>query len=262
MNERIGKRVELLIFDKGFPSIRRFAEYLREKDPENCVSEDTISNLIKGGGCNYNTLVSIAKGLEVPVDCLTAEVQRLENFYLFHEVAHAKEEIEPEKGADKEDKINNLETYKRLHDIDKRFYPGDAGDLYTYGFKITTIAELSIYFPLLRMDGVMDVIDRIGGQIIEYEEYILGQYAHLYKTIPDIPAKKYADFLAAKFRLSNKKNLNHSEEQLQRLMEEYAESDLYNEGFLQYKAIIKREKKLQSGIMLQAICVDELPQNL
>ena len=77
------------------------------------------------------------------------------------------------------------------------------------------------------------------------------------KTIPP-----KSDLNNARRIMSNKKNLNHSEEQLQRLMEEYAESDLYNEGFLQYKAIIKREKKLQSGIMLQAICVDELPQNL
>lgn len=56
---QLEKRVELLIFDKGFPSIRKFAEYMKECYPQNYVSEDTISNVIKGKGVQNNTLVII-----------------------------------------------------------------------------------------------------------------------------------------------------------------------------------------------------------
>lgn len=42
MNDTIRKRVELLIFDKGYPSIRKFAEYMKECYIQNGVSEDTI----------------------------------------------------------------------------------------------------------------------------------------------------------------------------------------------------------------------------
>ena len=56
MEEKVSKRVELLIYDKGFSSIRQFAEYLKREHIEYSLSENTISNFINGKGFQNNTL--------------------------------------------------------------------------------------------------------------------------------------------------------------------------------------------------------------
>lgn len=261
MNKKIGRRVELLIFEKGFPSIRKFVKYLREKEPENCVSEDTISNVIKGKGFQNNTLISVAKGLNVPVDCLMAENIPLVDEYLFTQVAAIKEETKNDKELWEDGDINNLESVRMLYAINKCIYPNEIGELYNkYGFEIMTLAELSIYFPLCRMSDIMEVMFRIRGQIRRYEMYIYEQYAWLYRTIPDIPAKKYADYQAVMLRLSNKRNLNSAENELLNAMREYKNSELWNEGFLQYKNIIEKTYKLYETDIVEDIYKGRLPE--
>lgn len=261
MNEKVGKRVELLIFDKGFSSIRKFAEYLKENNYECYVTEDTIYNLIKGKGFQNNTLVCISKGLGVPIDCLTAENMPLVDNYLFNEVASVKKEMESDIKLFEERGINNLQTVRRLYDIDKRVYPNQIGELYNrYGFEITTLAEMSIYFPLCQLRDVIEVIFRIRGEVENYESYIFGQYAWLYGTIPDIPAKKFADCQAIKLRLSNKQNLNGDEEKLLKCMTEYEESELWKEGYLQYKSIINRAYELYKNGIINDIFKARIPE--
>ena len=97
MQSIIGKRIELLIFEKGFPSIRSFANYMEEILPYECVSKDTITNAIKGNEVRKGTLFSIAKSLDLPVECLTDEKLILIDDYLKEEVEPLKEEFDKKK---------------------------------------------------------------------------------------------------------------------------------------------------------------------
>ena len=47
-----------------------------------------------------------------------------------------------------------------------------------------------------------DVLFRIAGDTFEREDYLLQEVAYLYEGIPDTKAKRYADYQAAKMRLS------------------------------------------------------------
>ena len=255
MNEKIGKRIELLIFDMGFLSVKKFAEYLKDKNPVSYVSEDTILNLIKGKGFQNNTLVSIAGGLGVPLDCLTAENMPLVDGYLFNEVAIRKEELKNDiNSVHDEEKITNLEIVRMLYDVDKRIYPGEICD--RYGFKITTIAEMSIYFPLFSMRNVMEVMYRILGEVVNYENYILEQYAWLYSTIPDIPAKKFADYQVEILNVKSK----GEEDKYLKFFYEYKDSEVLQEGYLQYKDIVKRTYELYHNDIMNDIFNAKLPE--
>lgn len=261
MEEKVSKRVELLIYDKGFSSIRQFAEYLKREHSEYSLSEDTISNFINGKGFQNNTLVSIAKGLDLPVDCLTAEYLPLVDGYLFDEVAYEKELNDKNKRTRKECEINNLETVKRYYDIDKRTYPGEIGDIYhKYEFRISTLAELSIYLPLCDLSVLADILYRIFGQVSGYECYILEKYSWLYKEIPDIPAKKYADYQAIMLRLSRKQHFTQCEKNELEAMKEYQKSKEYEKGYEQYGDIVRRTRELFNNPIINDILKARLPE--
>lgn len=257
MNDKIGKRIELMIFDKGFLSVKKFAEYLKEKNPTSYVSEDTILNLIKGKGFQNNTLVSIADGLGIPVDCLTTENMPLVDEYLFNEVAARKEDLKNNINDHDEKNVTSLEIIRMLYDVEKRIYPREMGDMCNrYGFKITTLAEMSIYFPLFSMCNVMEVMYRILGEVVNYENYILEQYAWLYGTIPDIPAKKFADYQVEMLKLKSK----GEEDKYIKLFYKYKESKVLQEGYLQYKDIVKRSHELYHNDIMNDIYKAKLPE--
>ena len=255
MSEKTGKRIELLIFEKGFPSIRQFARYIKEKDPESYISEDTISNLIKGKSTNTNTLQCIAHALDLPLPCLTSENLSLVDDYLFKEVADEKNKYYELIKNDKT-KINNLDIVKNLYTTYKSIYPDNIqNETYESRRKITTLAEISIYFPLFNMHYFIDIIGRISGQIESYENYILDQYQWLYERIPDSPAKRFADCQVITLKLSNKQNLSKSEQTLLDSMEKYAQSQDYLNGYKQYCNIIKKLKKLYNNdIIIETLC--------
>lgn len=142
MSKKTGKRIELLIFEKGFPSIRQFARYIKENNPQNYISEDTISNLTKRKSTSTHTLQCIAQALDLPLPCLTSENLPLVDDYLFGEVADRKD------NANKT-KINDLDIIKDLYTTCKSIYPDNIqNEFYESRRKITTLAEISIYFPL------------------------------------------------------------------------------------------------------------------
>lgn len=239
MKNNIGKRVNLLIKEKGFTSVDRFLEYVDETQGEAHVSRDTVYKVINGQKPNMKTLYCIANALELPIECLTSEYMPFLDSKLELEVQY-KEEL-PSKDK-KEQKINDLKWVKNYYDISKRVYPNDIGDIYdTYNFKITTLAELSIYFPLCDMEHVMMVMSNIAGVVDGYEQYILEKYRWLYMTIPDSPAKKYADCQAILMRLRYKENLTEKERLLLEQMISYEQSDEYEEGYKLYTEIIENK---------------------
>lgn len=261
MDNVIGKRVELLIFEKGFPSVRKFAEYLKEFDPENYVSEDTISNVIKGKGLQNSTIVTIAKGLGISVDCLTADNIPLLDDYLAYEVRPLKEKKCKEYRNFEGEQINNLEWIKRLYDISKRIYPTDIGDIYSeYEYQITTLAEFIIYFPLCRIQDVMEVIFRIRGSINNYESYFFEQFRRLYATIPNIPAKKYADFQVIEMRLEHRVNLNENQIRLKEMLIEFKQSELYKVAYRQYSDIVDKTDKYYRARQTKDILCMQIPE--
>lgn len=261
MNEKAVKRIELLIFEKGFSSVRSFSEYVKERDPQNYVSEDTISNVIKGKGFYNDTLVVIAKGLGVPVDCLTAEKIPLVDEYLFEEVLPIKEEWDNGIKDNREKGINNLETVRRLYDTSRRICPDEIGGISSQKeYKITTLSEFCIYYPLCRESDVAEVIYRICGQIEGSEDYLLKQFAWLYSTIPDSPAKKIADCQAVIQRLSHKTYLDEEEERSLESMENYKNSESWKKGFMDYRNIISKKKKLYENHLFQVIFRAEMPE--
>lgn len=260
MNEKIGKRIELLIYEKGFSSVGRFATYLDENHPQNSLSEDTIRGLIRGKGFRNSTLKNVAVGLGLPIECLTTTVLPLVDAYLFGEVAEEKESRANilDKG---EEQVKELTWIKRLYDTDCRMYPSNEADMANkYGFKISTLAELSLYFPLCNLHIVFDIMNRICGQVEGYETYILEKYAWLYNEIPDMPAKRYADYAAVMMRLSTKQNLSEQEKADLLKMKEYASSGNLAGDYKQYRDITKRYYELFNNPIINDILKARLPE--
>ena len=112
------------------------------------------------------------------------------------------------------------------------------------------------------MENILEVMYRICGQIEHYESYILDQYRWLYGTIPDIPAKKYADYQAIRLRLANKRYLTEKEQELQSIVYEFKKTELYHEGCEQYKRIIKEAYKLYYDDVVKDIFKIRLPELL
>lgn len=250
-----GERIELLIFEKGFTSVRKFANYMKEKMPSNYVSEDTIANVIKGKETRNLTLQVVAQGLDVPLEILLAEKIILVDEYLQNEVRPRKEEYE--NGLMAEDGIcfNELRTVKYLFDLSKRFYPTDISEKMGKepAYHITTLAELSIYFPLFKTYIMADAMYRIDGTIEGYESYVLEQYEWLYSEIPDIPAKRYADNRVKFLRLKGKTILTEKEKELQRQLEQYWEGGEYELDYEQYHNIVQRHYNLHHNDIMRGI---------
>lgn len=236
------KRVELLIYAKGFSSIRQYVEYISQNYPKYCISEDTISNIIKGKGFRIATLELLAKGLGVPLGCLIRERLPEVDGYLFGEVASYIEEW----GRCWENENHDLEAVRILYEMDMINYTGQSK------YKITTLPELLIYMPLGKMSDLFEAVCRIGGNIENNGQYILNQFNWFYKTIPDSLAKRYADYLLESHRLSDPED----EEAEQALLCDYGFDDdkLYNAAYMEYQEHIDRIRTLFSNDLIREIC--------
>ena len=260
MNEKLGKRLELLIYAKGFSSPGKFAAYLNKNYPGNSLSEDTIRGLIRGKGFQNNTLKNVAVGLDIPMECLMTPVLPLVDAYLFGEVAEEKQNCIDLAGKG-ECQVKELTWIKRLYDTDCRMYPSNESDMANkYGFKISTLAELSIYFPLCNLHIISDVMNRICGQVEGYETYILEKYAWMYDEIPDIPAKRYADYAATMLRVSAKQNLCDKEKMQLQEMKEYAASGSLEDDYEQYRDLTRRVYELFNNPIMNDIFKARLPE--
>lgn len=91
-----------------------------------------------------------------------------------------------------------------VNDKQKLFYPDlRCKDFLNWQhYPIRTLAEFIIYLPLMDPARLADVLFRIAGDTFEREDYLLQEVAYLYEGIPDTKAKRYADYQAAKMRLS------------------------------------------------------------
>lgn len=253
----IGRRLELLIFAKGFRSIRSFAEYMKVNCPEEYVSDDTISNTIKGKNVSKSTLITTAKTLGVPIEMLISENIVMFDEYLEYwvqplldeynsivsgmvytqcdevgEVAYIESTIEE---FDK--RFAKLDLFKDVlfvYDLSVCFYPSTYSDDINLNHPIKTLGELLIYFPICDMRVFSDVVYRIAGEINNYEQYILKQIEYLYKRIPSTPAKRYADYLVLTSRLEKKAVLSAEESRLKEKLSKYEMSRDCDEGYKQY----------------------------
>lgn len=260
MHEKLGKRLELLMYEKGVGSPGRFAAYLKEQHPIHSVSEDTIRGLINGKGFQNYTLESIAIGLGLPIECLIIPDLPLVDAYLFGEVLEEKE-TGVDTGTERDYCIKELTWIKKLYDIDCRMYPSTEADLSNKcGFQISTLAELSIYFPLCNMRVLADVMCRLCGQIEGYEIYMLEKYAWIYNTIPDIPAKRFADYQVKKLRLSAKKMLSEDEKKCMQEIMIYEDSEESESDYQQYREIAYKYYELFSNIIVNDILKARVPE--
>lgn len=259
--EKIGKRIELLIFEKGFSTIRSFAKYLAEEYPTYRVSEDTLYNIVKGEKMRNETLECIAKGLGLPQECLMVNDIKFVDDYLFDEVLPVKEKMQPKGNGINDRAINNLLTVKWLMDLSNCFYPARVCSFSEkYEYHITTLAELSMYFPLCRMEYLMDVISRIRGQVENYESYILDKYEWLYTTIPEIPAKAYVDCTVLELRFHNNLALTEEEKRLLDKIQQIKQTEEYWSGYKQYTEIIDKTYDLYRNDVMQSIVSSRLPE--
>lgn len=257
-----GKRIELLIFEKGFPSIRKFANYMKEKFPDDYVSEVTIANVIKGNDVRMTTMESIAKALELPLEILIEEGNTVIDDYLEREVMQKKEAYENGLRGSEGLYIDELERVKYLFDLSRRFYPRNISELLgtQQGYHITTLGELSVYMPLCKEYILADIISRIAGIVEDYENYILEQYEYLYERIPNIPAKRYADNYVIALRLSKRNVLNSEEERLLEQIEQYWGSEEFERDYEQYRKIIRQNYDLYRDDVMQCVFESRFPE--
>ena len=119
---------------------------------------------------------------------------------------------------------------------------------------------MSIYLLLCDLSVLADILYRIFGQVSGYECYILEKYSWLYKEIPDIPAKKYADYQATMLRLSRKQHLTQCEKNELEAMKEYQKSKEYEKGYEQYGDIVRRTRELFNNLIINDILKARLPE--
>ena len=259
---KCGERIELLIFDKGFTSIRKFANYMKEKIPCDYISEDTIINVIKGKEARKATFQVIAEALDLPVDILLDEKIVFVDEYLKNEVRPQKEECERRPNEYGDGSVNELRTVKYLYDLSQRFYPTGISGWFgnERKYHITTLAELSVYLPLIKIYILADVMSRIDGAIDGFENYVLNQYERLYEEIPDIPAKRYADNCIITLRLKGKASLNTEEKKMYEQLESYWNSDEYKSDYAQYHSIVRRNYDLQNNDIVRSVLETQFPE--
>ena len=59
---------------------------------------------------------------------------------------------------------------------------------------IQNLSEFLLYLPLFPIPVLQDVVYRCSGNLSSFDrQYFMKQMNHLYKSLPDIPAKEYAD---------------------------------------------------------------------
>lgn len=120
-----------------------------------------------------------------------------------------------------------------LNDKQKLFYPDlRCKQLLNWEhYPIKTLAEFIIYLPLMDPARLADVLFRIAGDTFDREDYLLQEVAYLYESIPDSKAKQFADYQAAKMRLSELlKDCNnaYTEDEIKEMLSDEM-SDMYDE---------------------------------
>lgn len=201
---------------------------LRRDDVEdlslNKVSKSTLWRIEIGrGNAKIDTLIEIAKVLKVNVSELVADIDMQSecgkndsepacivdvDIYdcgvILEDMASqkAEDECSDEGGISAEE---YADTYKRcleyITTIQRLIYPclppSKEIVVKTYqSYHIRTLAQFIVYMPLMHPEVLSDVFQRLEGEIFGNEDYFLTQMEHAYKSIPDSPAKVYADFLA------------------------------------------------------------------
>lgn len=86
---------------------------------------------------------------------------------------------------------------------------------YWSSFNIKTLAQFFVFLPLMDSAILNDAFQRVECDIFGREDYFLLQIDRAYKSIPDSPAKKFADYWAHRltyeyFALSNSEILRES----------------------------------------------------
>ena len=258
MKKRLGKRIELLIFSKGFDSRRSFAKYMAENKPEICVGSQTISNVIEGKNTQIDTIKAIAECLELPLEVLINENLVLIDDFLKNEI----EPIMMEKGEDLSAREYAIETVKYLYDVSKRFCPCSISDEFGLndGFHISTLAELALYLPLCKFYLLSDFVSRIGGDVERREGYILKQSEYLYDHIPNIPAKRYVDNHIKTYRIAKKEKLNENEVVEKESLEKYWESEECERDYTHYFELVKRWLELSQDNTMRVIFEQNFPE--
>ena len=204
-----------------------------------------------------NTLICIAKALKVPVAFVTEEEIPLLDDYL-KEIYDDSEDPEErrklwrgsaaEKRKQREKMKFHIDTMD-LYDTSNCFYAkverrvnklnqGQGG--------IFSFADLILYLPLCEPQILLDSLRRIGGKIAGDEEYIINQFSYVYKKIPDIPAKRFADCQSAYLPLARKVNLTAEEQKKKTKLEAFIWrenhrwTDGYKIGCSQYQSLLAR----------------------
>lgn len=258
MENKLGRRIELLIYSKGFDSVKSFARYIEEKNPQRSVALQTLYNVIKGKKAETETIMIIAESLELPIDILTNE-----NMYLIDEFLER--EILPIKMGEN---FNNrtrllaIEKVKKIYDVSNLFCPSIIGDWFgtNEGIHMSTMPEIEFYVPLSKMNLVCDFRIRIAGDMEWREDYILKQSENLYKRIPNIPAKRYVDNHVLTYKLRRKDKLNESEIQELEALEGYWKSKQSSEDYEQYLDILQRWHKFSQNPVVCEILKQTFPE--
>lgn len=256
---RRGRRVEQIIFESGYSSVHDFWVYLREFHANIFVSEDTIMNLVKGKGAQINTLIWVAQGLGIPTGFLTNDYIPILDDYLEEIYEMDRDEIEElydrvRMGECKTGKRYSymLYLYHMANQFCQRSWKlGNAINAPQAG--ILTYPDLILYLPLCRLDFMVDVWYRIDGDIPFREDYVMKQFAYLYKKIPDIPAKRFADCQARLLPLIRKRILSSREQEIKSELLAFTKTKEYDQGYCQYEEILSKWQKLLSGDLMNTI---------
>lgn len=105
-----------------------------------------------------------------------------------------------------------------------------------------------------------DVMCRLCGQIEGYEIYMLEKYAWIYNTIPDISAKRFADYRVKKLRLSAKEILSEEEKKCMQEIMIYENSEESESDYQQYREIVYKYYELFSNTIVNDILKARLPE--
>ena len=140
------------------------------------ISQSQIS-IVESGNSNVglNTLNILADALGVKLSDLINEYEVDLADYVHDKIEDKKEIFDEE--------MKNLNVYTS-------FYPSVK-----IKAKISTLLEFLVYLPLIEPRRLFDVLSRLYGDFNGQEEYIVSQLEYLVNSIPDCPAKDYADYV-------------------------------------------------------------------
>lgn len=262
---RRGRRVELLIYEMGFSSIYAFAKFINTNYYNIELTEDTISNIVKGKGARFQTLLELAKGLSVPASMLIEEYIPFVDDYI-QEVYENSEQDENWREAFKKEQASLRKgkyewSYLRyLYQIAQIFCGSSSERATAFGKEIFTYTNFMLYLPLCRPEVLIEALKRIGGEVIWREDYIIQQFAWVYREIPDIPAKRFADCQVELQPLLRKLKLTQEEEEKKRKLKAFTQTKEYEEGYEQYESLLSRWRTLLNENLMREILKNRFPE--